>query len=117
MMSTLAVQEFDHSSPRYQCVRGQKIGWRKHCSILFNSAPSMACYQLAKILILAGLRFDCDIQIFFQVGVNFMLEASECPNGLYQHRQASDITTNEENKRLQECRLLNTIDKPLEFLI
>ena len=39
------------------------FGWH-YCSISFNSAPSMTCYQLAQILILAGPRFECDIQIF-----------------------------------------------------
>ena len=42
--------------------------WNKkcvaYCTISFNSAPSVACYQLAEILILAGPRFESDIQIF-----------------------------------------------------
>ena len=41
-----------------------------------NSVPSMMCYQLAEILISAGPRFKCDIQIFLAgEGGNFVQEA------------------------------------------
>ena len=35
-----------------------------YCTISFNSALSVTRYQLAEILISAGPRFECDIQIF-----------------------------------------------------
>jgi len=55
-------------------------------SISFNLAPSMMCYQLPKILISAGPRFDHDIQLFSAGRVNFVLEATGamCADGLYQ---------------------------------
>ena len=38
--------------------------YKSYCSISFNSAPNMTHYKLAEISILAGPRFECDIQIF-----------------------------------------------------
>ena len=39
---------------------------REHyCSISFNVAPCVTRYHLAEILISAGPRFDCYIQLFF----------------------------------------------------
>ena len=38
--------------------------YKFYYSILFNLAPSVTHYQLAEILILAGPRFECDIQIY-----------------------------------------------------
>ena len=38
--------------------------YKSYHSISFNSAPSVTHYQLAEILILAGPRFECDIQIY-----------------------------------------------------
>ena len=38
--------------------------YKSYCSISFNSAPNMTHYKLADISILAGPRFECDIQIF-----------------------------------------------------
>ena len=47
-----------------------------YCSISFNSACSVTCYQLAEISISAGPRFECGIYIFpAGRGVNFVLEA------------------------------------------
>ena len=48
----------------------------QYCTISSNLAPSMTCYQLAKISISAGPRFKHDIQIFLAgEGVNFVQEA------------------------------------------
>ena len=47
------------------------VGDFVYCTISFNSAPSMTCYQLAEILISAGPRFERDIQIFSEVGCKF----------------------------------------------
>ena len=38
--------------------------YKSYHSISFNSAPNMTHYKLAEISILAGPRFECDIQIF-----------------------------------------------------
>ena len=45
--------------------------YKFYCSISFNLAPSVTQYQLAEILILAGPRFECDIQIYLAGRVKF----------------------------------------------
>ena len=49
--------------------------YKSYCSISFNLAPSVTHHQLAEILVFAGPRFECYIQIYLAGRVNFVLEA------------------------------------------
>jgi len=45
---------------------------------------------------------------FWQVGGNFLLEASASANGLYQHRQTIEVLVSSQMKEIQECSAVST---------